>query len=162
MASHMFSSKNKDKHKELHERLDRYMALKGLRSTGQRRLVTEVFFKTGGHQSIEDLLSKVRHKDPKVGYATVYRTLKLLVESGIAAEHHFGDGFTRYEITDHETHHDHLICTRCGTIVEFEEPSIELLQDEVAKRHGFNITSHKHELYGQCSDCNRTKPNAVV
>jgi Fur family ferric uptake transcriptional regulator len=149
---------SKEKHKALHERLDQYMAHKGLRSTGQRRLVTQVFFKTGGHQSIEELLSKVRSKDPKVGYATVYRTLKLLVESGIAAEHHFGDGFTRYEITHLETHHDHLICTACGMIVEFEEPGIERLQDDIAKRHGFSILSHKHELYGRCKNCQRKAP----
>lgn len=129
------------------------MASKGLRSTGQRRLVTQVFFKTGGHQSIEDLLSKVRGKDPKVGYATVYRTLKLLVESGIASEHHFGDGFTRYEITHLETHHDHLICTECGEIVEFEAPGIERLQDDIAIRYGFTLESHKHELYGLCKNC---------
>ncbi|QQR92064.1 MAG: transcriptional repressor [Myxococcales bacterium] len=124
-----------------------------LRSTGQRRLVTDVFFRTGGHQSIEELLAMVREEDPKVGYATVYRTLKLLTESGIANEHHFGDGFTRYEIALKGDHHDHLICTACGKIVEFEQDRIEELQEQVANKHGFKLSSHKHELYGLCPNC---------
>ena len=76
----------------------------------------------------------MRHADPRVGYATVYRTLKLLAESGVANERHFGDGLTRYELADGDTHHDHLICIECHGITEFEEPRIETLQDEVAQR----------------------------
>ena len=138
---------------ELRTRLAAYMDEKGLRSTAQRRLIIEVFFESGEHLSIEDLWAKVRRRDPKVGYATVYRTLKLLKESGLASERRFGDGLSRYEVALVDEHHDHLICTGCGRIVEFEDDHIERLQVQLAKRHGFLLTRHRHELYGLCPDC---------
>jgi len=137
----------------LRDRLADYMDKKGLRSTAQRRLVTELFFKSDGHLSIEDLWAKVRRRDPKVGYATVYRTLKMLAESGIAYERKFGDGVSRYEVAHEDEHHDHLICTECGRIVEFEDEEIEKLQEALAKKAGFRLTRHVHELYGHCRDC---------
>jgi Fur family ferric uptake transcriptional regulator len=137
----------------LRDRLADYMDQHGLRSTAQRRLVTEIFFKADGHLSIEDLLAKVRRRDPKVGYATIYRTLKLLTESGLANERKFGDGVSRYEVALEDEHHDHLICTKCGKIVEFEDDRIEALQDDLAKKHQFRLTRHIHELYGLCVDC---------
>jgi Fur family ferric uptake transcriptional regulator len=137
---------------ELHHRLDDYMRRHGLRSTAQRRLVTDVFFHAEGHLSIEDLLEKVRTHDPKVGYATVYRTLKLLKDSGLAHERHFGDGVSRYEIFHEHSHHDHLICTECGEIVEFEDDEIERLQEKLAAREGFVLSRHRHELYGVCRE----------
>ena len=137
----------------LRDVLTAYMAKKGLRSTGQRRLIVETFFQSPAHITIEELLAEVRSADPRVGYATVYRTLKLLAECGVAYERRFKGGVTRYEVANDEAHHDHLICIECGTISEFEEPAIEDLQDQVAKRHGFEVRSHKHELYGVCADC---------
>jgi Fur family transcriptional regulator, ferric uptake regulator len=137
------------------ERLNAHMNKKGLRSTDQRRLIVETFFKVGDHISIEELLAAVRNQDPKVGYATVYRTLKLLAECGVAFERRFGDGLTRYELADEEAHHDHLICVDCGKIQEFEEPDIETLQEAVAKKYGYEVRSHKHELYGVCPDCQK-------
>ncbi len=133
--------------------LNTYMVKKGLRSTDQRRLIVETFFRSENHVSIEELLAQVRSRDPKVGYATVYRTLKLLAESGVANERRFGDGLTRYELADEATHHDHLICVDCGDITEFEEPRIEELQERVAKKYGYSLRSHKHELYGVCPKC---------
>ena len=100
-----------------------------------------------------ELLAKVRASDPRVGYATVYRTLKLLTECGVANERRFGDGLTRYELADETTHHDHLICTGCEKIVEFENEEIERLQEEVATRNGFTIKTHRLELYGLCARC---------
>ncbi len=137
------------------------MIKKGLRSTDQRRIIVEAFFRSPNHVSIEELLAQVRREDPKVGYATVYRTLKLLAECGVANERKFSDGLTRYEIADEASHHDHLICVECGTIVEFEEPRIEHLQEEVARRHGFELRSHKHEMYGVCPKCQGTKADAA-
>jgi len=135
--------------------LQAYMAKKGLRSTDQRKLIVETFFQANNHVSIEELLAQVRAKDPRVGYATVYRTLKLLTECGVANERRFGDGLTRYELADDATHHhhDHLICVECGDIVEFEEPRIEELQERVARKYGFELRFHKHELYGYCPRC---------
>jgi Fur family transcriptional regulator, ferric uptake regulator len=142
-----------DSVRSLRARLSAYMQKMGLRSTAQRRLVTEVFFHSDGHLSIEDLLARVRRRDPKVGYATVYRTLKLLKESGLAYERHFGDGVSRYEVAYQNEHHDHLICMKCGRIVEFEDERIESLQEDLARRHGFELKRHKHELYGVCTEC---------
>lgn len=133
--------------------LQAYMDKKGLRSTDQRRLIIETFFRSDNHVSIEELLARVRTKDRRVGYATVYRTLKLLTECGVANERRFGDGLTRYELADDATHHDHLICLECGDITEFEEPRIEELQESVASKYGFALRSHKHELYGVCPRC---------
>jgi Fur family ferric uptake transcriptional regulator len=137
----------------LRSMLNSYMAKKGLRSTDQRKLIVETFFRADNHVSIEELLAHVRAQDPRVGYATVYRTLKLLTECGVANERRFGDGLTRYELADDATHHDHLICIECGDITEFEEPRIEELQEKIAKKHGFSLRSHKHELYGLCPRC---------
>ncbi|HEY6878256.1 MAG TPA: Fur family transcriptional regulator [Polyangiales bacterium] len=143
----------------LHDTLQSYITKKGFRSTSQRRLVTDVFFRAGGHLSIEDLLARVRQQDPRVGYATVYRTLRLLAECELANVRHFGDGVTRYELADEgDHHHDHLICTVCKQIIEFEDDAIELLQGRIAERHGFKLKSHKHELYGVCPECQQ-KPS---
>ncbi|HEY3234418.1 MAG TPA: Fur family transcriptional regulator [Polyangiaceae bacterium] len=130
-----------------------FMAKRGLRSTEQRRLIIDTFFESTEHITIDQLLERVRALDARVGYATVYRTLKLLSESGIVLEHKFGDGFTRFELSDEQAHHDHLICLSCGKITEFEEPLIEDLQTRVAARYGFEVRDHKHELYGLCRDC---------
>ena len=138
--------------------LQEHMVKKGLRSTDQRRLIVETFFQSPNHVSIEELLAQVRAQDPRVGYATVYRTLKLLTECGVAFERRFGDGLTRYELADEESHHDHLICVECGDIIEFEEPRIEELQEQIALRHGFVLRSHKHEMYGVCAKCQAKAP----
>lgn len=137
-----------------HETLRAYVAKRGLKFTKQRELIAEVFFNSHGHLKVEDLLDRVRAIDPQVSLATVYRTMKLLTECGLAAPRHFGDGHTRYEPREGEAkHHDHLICTRCGLIEEFYNPRIEELQEEVASEMGFIVTDHKMELYGLCSRC---------
>ncbi len=138
----------------LRERLESYMAKKKLRSTAQRRLIVDTFFEGTPHVTIEDLLTSVRTRDRGIGYATVYRTLKLLAECGVASERRFGDGLSRYELADDDDdHHDHLICTSCGSITEFEDARIEKLQDQIAAKYGFQLTSHKHEMYGICAAC---------
>jgi Fur family ferric uptake transcriptional regulator len=142
-----------DKDKE--ERLSRYMAEHGLKSTRQRSLIIDRFFALGGHLSVEELWSQVRQEDNKVSVATVYRTMKLLSDCGLAHARNFGDGQTRYEAAVGRDHHDHLICTRCGQIIEFENNRIEQLQEAVARSHGFKVLSHKMELYGLCVDCQR-------
>jgi Fur family ferric uptake transcriptional regulator len=142
-------------HSHRDELLQRYMAQHGLKSTRQRSLIIDTFFDSHGHHTVEDLWARVRSKDPKVSVATVYRTMKLLCECGLAHARNFGDGQTRYEAAAGRHHHDHLICTRCGLIIEFENDRIEALQEAVARRHGFQVLSHKMELYGLCRDCQR-------
>ena len=152
-SSHPGHTVTEETREHARELLRAYMARKGLRSTDQRRVIVDIFLASGDHVSIEELLSRVRAQDPRVGYATVYRTLKLLTECGVAFERKFGDGLTRYELADESSHHDHLICVDCGKIVEFEEPKIEELQESIAARHGFILKTHKHEMYGSCADC---------
>lgn len=130
-----------------------FISKKGLKSTRQRDLILDDFLLSGRHISIEELYLKLRSKHPNIGYATVYRTLKLFAESGIAREIQFGDGQTRYELAAEGEHHDHLVCTGCGKILEFENETIEQLQQEIAASHNFSITSHKLELYGLCAAC---------
>jgi len=135
------------------EILKGYLQERGLKSTRQRSLIVETFLEAGGHLSVEQLWSRVREKDPRVSVATVYRTMKLLSDAGLAHAQNFGDGQTRFEPAHGREHHDHLICTSCGAIVEFENDRIEQLQQVVAKKHGFRVTSHKMELYGLCKKC---------
>ena len=131
-----------------------FLSKRGLKVTSQRDLIFDVFFRTHSHVNVEELYALVRRQDPRVGYATVYRTLKLLVESGLASSRNFGDGHTRYERGhDEAEHHDHLICISCGKIVEFKNKKIETLQKMVATKHQFKIEKHKLEIYGYCKDC---------
>jgi Fur family ferric uptake transcriptional regulator len=134
--------------------LNRYLAEKGLKTTRQREAVAEVFFSTTGHISAEELYLKVAKSHPGIGLTTVYRTLRLLTEAGLAKERRFGgEPQGVFEKEDMSRHHDHLICTRCGRIIEFKEPSIEKMQEDVARRHGFTVEDHKLELYGLCRNC---------
>lgn len=132
-----------------------FITHKGLKTTRQRDVILDAFLSSDRHMSIEDLYLKLRAKHPRIGYATVYRTLKLFAESGIAREIQFGDGQTRYEHVAEGEHHDHLVCTHCGTIIEFENETIEKLQSEVADSYGFIIETHKLELYGICAKCRK-------
>lgn len=132
-----------------------FIARKGLKTTRQRDTVLECFLSSDHHMSTEDLYLKVRARHPTIGFATVYRTLKLFAESGIAREIHFGDGQTRYEHVEEGEHHDHMICTRCGAVTEFENETIERLQAEIAEQFGFEVEKHKLELYGICPQCRK-------
>ncbi|MCA9716324.1 MAG: transcriptional repressor [Myxococcales bacterium] len=127
-----------------------YLAKNQLKSTRQRDLIAYKFFSTEGHISIEELLALSRTENPRIGYATVYRTLKLLTECGLAAMRRFGDGQTMYETAGDTEHHDHLICIECGHVLEFQNEEIEREQERVARSFGFNLVRHRLELYGMC------------
>jgi Fur family ferric uptake transcriptional regulator len=136
--------------------LGAHIARNGLKHSRQRERIAQTFLSMGGHVSVEELVARVRREDPHVSVATVYRTMKLLAECGVAVPRQFGgDGQTRYEAATGRPHHDHLICTSCGDIVEFANERIESLQELVAKRHGFEVQSHRLELYGLCARCRR-------
>ena len=128
-----------------------YLDDNNLKHTRQREAILEVFLETRGHLTSEDLSRKVRELYPHIGHTTVHRTLKIFCDAGLASERHFDDGATRYEIK--EKHHDHLVCVRCRRIIEFESSTIESAQQDIAKRHGFHLLRHRHELYGYCSGC---------
>jgi Fur family ferric uptake transcriptional regulator len=131
--------------------LANYLNGMGLKHTKQRDLILIAFLDCNEHISAEQLYQKVRNDNPSIGFTTVYRTLKLLVEAGLAQERHFDDGLTRYEV-EHD-HHDHLVCLQCGKIIEFESEEIESAQERIAAEYGFKILRHRHELYGHCSSC---------
>ena len=131
--------------------LSAYLEEKNLKHTKQRDVILDAFLDARGHATSEELYRLVREVNSNIGYTTVYRTLKLLVDAGIAQERHFDDGIARYEI-EHE-HHDHLVCLECGKIAEFESPLIEATQEQIAAEHNFTIKRHRHELYGYCAHC---------
>lgn len=133
----------------------------GLKHSRQRDLVADTFFEMGGHVSVEQLVAAVRRSDPRVSVATVYRTMKLLADCGLAFPRQFDGTQTRYEPAAGRPHHDHLICTGCGTIEEFAEERIETLQSRVARNHGFEVETHKLELYGRCASCRRAPGHGV-
>ncbi len=127
----------------------------GLRRTAQRDLILDIFLKTEEHLSSEDLYWLIQKEDDSIGHTTVYRTLKLLTDAGLAREVRFGDGKTYYEHHyDHE-HHDHIICTECGKVVEFFSPEIETLQVEMAEKFGFKLTHHSLRILGLCENCQK-------
>jgi Fur family ferric uptake transcriptional regulator len=128
-----------------------YLEQNHLKQTRQRELILKTFLDSKRHVTSEELYQSVRADHPNVGYTTVYRTMKLLVEAGLATERNFDDGITRYEIE--QEHHDHLVCIKCGKIQEFESEMIEDTQNRIAKEHGFQIMRHRHELYGHCAAC---------
>jgi Fur family ferric uptake transcriptional regulator len=125
-----------------------YLRRRRLKTTQQREAIVDAFLKSHGHVNLEDLLSSARKKNPGVGLATVYRTVKLLEDAGLASSRQFGSGQTLYEVAGH--HHDHIICQQCQHIIEFESDEIEQLQTDIAGRHGFRILQHRHELFGLC------------
>jgi Fur family ferric uptake transcriptional regulator len=157
MTSPRASTKRRDPPRpaseEVRSRLARFISERGLKQSRQRDAVADAFFDMPGHVSADELVERVRAVDARVSVATVYRTLKLLGESGLAIPRHFGEGQTRWESAVGRGHHDHLICTRCGAIVEFENDEIERLQALVARRHGFAVERHRLELYGRCAAC---------
>ncbi len=135
-----------------------YLEDHNLKHTKQREAILDVFLSVRGHITAESIFQQVREQHPTIGFTTVYRTMKLLCDAGLAIERHFDDGVARYEV-EHE-HHDHLVCTRCGKIVEFECSMIEQAQEEIGKRYGFRLLRHRHELYGHCPDCQKRERSA--
>ena len=131
-----------------------YLQRKGLKTTQQREAIVDAFLRSSGHVALEDLLSSARRKHPGVGLATVYRTVKLLEEAGIAAARHFGPGQTLYEVAEGRAHHDHLICDSCGFIIEFESDEIEAAAGRPrAKRWGSTCSA----TATSCSACARRR-----
>lgn len=139
----------------LRQLLELHIRREGLRWTDQRRVIVDAFLGSQDHVTLDDVLALARKRDRRVGHATVYRTLRLLVECGVADERHF-DKTTRFEIAAEKAHH-HLICKRCGTIREFSEARIDEMTRRVASRFGFELQSRKLEMYGVCTPC-RARP----
>lgn len=129
-----------------------FIQQRGLKTTRQRNAIVATFFRMKGHISVEELLYAVKKVNPRIGYATVYRTLHLLVECHLVEERRFGDGLARYEGHSDVEHHDHMICLECGVISEFYNSHLEALQEKLAAENNFEIFRHRLELYGACKD----------
>jgi len=140
------------------EELKRILKEKQLKFTRQRELVLKTLYENEGHFSPEELhrLIQKSRPDSKVGIATVYRTLSLLEEEGLAESISFGTEGKRYEI-GLKKHHDHLICIRCGKIIEFVDEVIEARQEAVGKKFDFTITDHTMKIIGICSECRKAE-----
>lgn len=134
--------------------LAEYLSKHGMKLTNQRRLILSAFYDASEHLSAEELYQKLRTVDSSLGQATVYRTLNLMRDAGLAKEHRFGDDVTRFEPRSDE-HHDHLICDECGATVPVFNEQIEKLQAKLAATHGYKPTSHRMYLYGICPDCQK-------
>ena len=122
-------------------------AARGLRMTGQRRVIARVLEISDDHPDVEELHARATARDPKISIATVYRTVKLLEEAGILDKLEFGDGRARYEDAE-RAHHDHLIDVNSGDVIEFVDPDIEALQERIAEKLGYRLVGHRLELYG--------------
>ncbi|HBF39578.1 MAG TPA: transcriptional repressor [Firmicutes bacterium] len=133
--------------------LTEYLKKKDLKLTGQRKIILDAFLGVECHVTAEELYEIIKHNNPEIGVATVYRTLKILCEAGLANEVKFSDKVTHYEhLFDHQ-HHDHLICVKCGQYTEVCDPEIEELQQKLAERNKFKVLRHRMELYGICKNC---------
>lgn len=152
----------KEEFKKEREVFNEHIQKAGLRRTTQREVIMEVFLRTEEHLTSEDLYWLVQKEDPSVGHTTVYRTLKLLTEAGLAREVRFGDNKTYYEHHFEHQHHDHMICTDCGKVIEFFSAEIESLQDQMADNFGFRPTHHSLRMWGVCSDCQKLAEESVT
>ncbi len=130
---------------------------RGLRLTDQRRTIAQVLEAAEDHPDVEELHARASARDARISIATVYRTVKLLEESGILDKHEFGDGRARYEDAERD-HHDHLIDLQTGEVIEFVDPAIEALQEAIAARLGYRLVGHRLELYGIRDDRPETGP----
>ena len=136
----------------------KYLERRGLKLTAERQAVFDQLFARHEHVEADEILVRLRARGKKISRATIYRTLELLVDSGIVGRVRIGEMGYRYERLRAGEHHDHLICNECGRVIEFFEPRIESLQDDVCERYGFLALSHSHQMRGICRQC---RPRAV-
>jgi Fur family ferric uptake transcriptional regulator len=133
--------------------LDNFIKSKGLRYTSQREKILSIFLATEKHLTIDQLYRLVRKKFPDIGYTTVYRTMHLLVESGLCRQINVGDGVSRFEHNYNHQHHDHLVCIKCNRLIEVVNNKIERMQVAMARAYDFVPTEHRLDIFGICKDC---------
>jgi Fur family transcriptional regulator, ferric uptake regulator len=137
------------------DRFRRYLRDHHQPVTRQRDQVAQTVLLSEEHLSVDEIIRRLRQQGEAVGTATVYRTLEVLVESGLVRAHDFGEGFKRYEPMPAQAHHEHLICERCGRVVEFQNERLERMLPILADEHGYEHQRHRVEIYGVCGDCRR-------
>ena len=143
--------------KEAQEILLRHLKRVGLKHTEQRDTILRTFLETREHLSTDELHQLVKKKDAKIGVTTVYRTLKLLAECGLASEVAFHDGITRYEHQYNRRSHHHMVCTECGSSVEFFSSQVDQLEKEIGRMHNYATTRHTFQIYGVCEECRKRR-----
>lgn len=131
------------------------MKEKGLLYSKQREQILGTFMKSRSHLAIDDIYNAVRKKNSRIGLATVYRTMKIICDCGLAREVDFGDSLRRFEHKYQRQHHHHLVCIKCGRIIEVRSNQIESLQKKLAKQHDFTFTRNTMKIFGICSKCQR-------
>ncbi len=144
-------------HREERAALAAHLAAHRLKRSGPREAILEAFLKAGHHVSVEELLRIVHRRHPEVGRTTIYRTLRLFTEAGLASELMLG-GEARFEPIWKREHHDHFVCRTCGGIFEFVSPEIERLQEQIAAEIGFSVEGHRHVVFGLCGKCASRTP----
>jgi Fur family ferric uptake transcriptional regulator len=132
-----------------------YLRERNLPVTVQRLAIADVVLSADSHLSAEDVEKAVRARGRPAGTATVYRTLDVLVESGLVIERDFGEGFRRFEPARDTPQHEHLICTSCGNVVEFRDERLDRMTTLHAEAHGYARTRHRLVIYGVCPGCQR-------
>jgi len=147
---------NQTQREEIEKQLSaftRYLRENGLKMTRQRELLVRTFLDAEGHLSAEELFELTRRRDAKLGYATVFRTLKAMVECGVARETDFSDGRTRFEKHLRKPDHHHIVCQSCGKAIEFFSPELEELEERIVARYHVKPIRQKFQIYGICEDC---------
>jgi Fur family ferric uptake transcriptional regulator len=141
--------------REAQEIFYKHLKRVGLKHTDQRDTILRTFLETRDHLSTDELFRLVRKKDAKIGFTTVYRTLKLLAECGLASAVPFPDGMARYEHQFNRRNHHHMVCTECDASVEFFSPEVNKLEEEIGRKYHFDATRHNFQIYGVCEDCRK-------
>jgi Fur family ferric uptake transcriptional regulator len=151
-----FLGKGIDVMKREQEILAGFLRQKGMKQTGQRQKILDIFMANTKHVSADELHATIRQSDPRIGFSTVYRTLRLFTECGLAREVNFGDGRARFERALDKGQHGHIICTSCGRTEEFSIGIIEKSMRRVSSQLGFKVLGHRLEVYGLCKRCQKT------
>jgi len=148
--------------REAQEIFYRHLKRVGLKHTDQRDTILRTFLDTRDHLSTDELFRLVKKRDAKIGFTTVYRTLKLLAECGLASMVPFPDGMTRYEHQFNRRSHHHMVCTECGASVEFFSPEVNKLEEEIGRKYRFDATRHNFQIYGICEDCRKKTARRAI
>lgn len=147
-------------HSEEQQVLNQFIRTTGLKETAQRRAILDEFLRTERHVTIEDIRDMVNLRGGRIGYATVYRAMKLFADCGLAREVKFSDGVTRFEHGYKHSHHHHLVCTSCGAVIEFASQDMDKAEQAILKKHGFQMDAHRYEIFGLCNNCKGTRQDS--
>jgi Fur family ferric uptake transcriptional regulator len=135
----------------------RYLKEKGMLPSHQREEIFDTFMRTKNHPTVDSLYDVIQKKYPKIGLATVYRTMRIICDADLAREVDFGDGARRFERKFKRHKHYHLICIKCGKIIEVKSPDIERLQEKLAGQHDFSATKNTMKIFGVCNKCQQNE-----